>query len=158
MFIVFRTGKKRGRVPFALRVLGGGATFLMVSVVLWYIELGGPDNMTRVLDTVSENGIMFVPNHAIAALGDAKHILLPVVCGVGCKLVSMLFRRDNEYLNSRQSAPIGEIVAMPVDGMTRTVAKYAAAIFLLVMFCFAIIILLPQYPELASIRYVFPFI
>lgn len=159
LLIVFRTGKKRRRVSRTLRIIGGIASFLTVSTVLWYVELGGPDNMVRILDVVLSNPALHVPTHALAVLGDAKYIIIPLTAGVGTKLAEILFRRDNEYLDMRQSAEPGEEkVAAPADGRIRIALKYLSAIFLLAAFCFAIMILLPQYPKLASSSFFFPFI
>jgi len=158
LLIVRRTGKKRGHVSFVIRILGGAVTFLVTSAVLWYIELGGPDNTARVLDAVLSNRIFSIPTYAPSVLGDAKYILLPLICGTGCKLISLLFKRDNEYLNARQSLPVGETIPLTQDGNVKTALKYIAALFLIVAFVFVVIILLPQYPELASVRSFFPFI
>lgn len=152
ILIVIRTGKKRKKVALLPKILGCAATLLISSGVIWYIYMGGPDNTMRLLEQVS-----FYPMQprAIAVIGDAKYIVIPLGTGLCVWAVKRLFRNENAYLDAKQR---GDAKTVPSDGILKLVAKYAVSALLLILFVFAVIMILPQYPYLAGVDYFFPFV
>ena len=127
-------------------------TFLLATFIIWFIHIGGPEEWLRLWDAELERKLS--PN-VIAASGDLKYMIVPAVAGIVVWLSGLVFKRDNVYLDTRQS---GSNVLPYKDGFVRLAAKYAVSIALLIIFVFSMIMLLPQYPYLAAASYFFPFV
>ena len=155
MMIVLRTGKRRKKVSPIPRVIGCACTFLLSSAVIWYIYMGGPEDTLRWLDKVFSTSAGHIAPEAINILRDAKFFIIPAVAGVCVFAAHLLFKRDDEYLDAVQR---GESVEPIEDGWMRTAAKYIFSALLFSIFVFTIIMILPQYPYLASVSYFFPFV
>lgn len=155
IFIVLRTGHRRRRINPWLRVLGSVATFLTVSFFWWMIKIGSLEDLTRVFELAAARNAMFISPRLLSILGDVKYTLLPLSVGIVCSLISRTMRKDDAYLDSLQR--VGDPLCAPVDTLKRTVMRYASAVILLITFCLTVMILLPQYPELASTNHMFRF-
>ena len=152
VFIVRRTGIKRKKIALFPRIIGCTMTFLLAMTVIWYIYIGGPEELQRLLTT--KLAYSSAPG-VVAAMRNIKYITIPTAAGVCVWLTKLLFKRDEAYLDGRQSG----IGLLPhKDKAIKLVAKYAISTVLLVLFAFSVIMLLPQYPYLASTSYFFPFV
>ena len=155
LFIVFRTGRKRPRIAPLVKVVGSTVTLLTACFFWWFIRVGNVEEIISLFTSAAEKQPFFLTPYMMSVIGDVKY-LMPIAVAVGCRVIERLIRREELYLDSLQS--VSGAVEAPCDSLRITVAKYASAVLLLAAFCFAITILLPQYPELASVNYFIPFI
>ena len=155
IFIVMHTGRKRRRISPWLRVVGSTATFLVVCFFWWIIRIGNLEDLTRVFELAATRSAMYVSPRLLSVFVDVKYMLFPLAVGVGCALISRMMRRNDDYLDSLQS--VDDPLHAPIDTLKRTLTRYVSAVLLLIAFCFAVLILLPQYPELASTNHLFRF-
>ena len=152
MFIVLRTGKRRRGVSLVPKILGCTATFFLASAVMWYVLYsGGPEGIMQ----LPEGDLLApIPPRAIAIIADIKYVIVPLISGLCVWSVGALFKNDNAYLDAKQNGMPTPIVR---DGAIKLAAKYIATAILLVVFVFSVMMILPQYPYLASVNYFFPF-
>ena len=163
LFIVIRTGKKRKGVNIFIRALGYIATFLTMSFFWWMIYIGAGDDMAVYFNSISNNNAFYISTYTLTLLGDIKYTLLPGVTAIGVWLISKMFSKTDKQLDQKQKQSSldvkdGTAASSCEEGMTTVCLKYVAAVFLLLMLVFTVIILLPQYPSLSVNIFGFPFV
>lgn len=132
-FVLFgRSSKKRPSLP--RRIAEYLITFIIMGAAWAVVSSGSLDEMLKSIHHILSNDALYLSYSAADRLLNSKYIILPTV---GCIISSAA-----SFIESRDEK-MGERVGF-------TVFKYVVAFILLLAFAVGVIMLLPQFPALAS--------
>lgn len=125
--------KKSGR----LRYVGGCvATFLIMMTAWSVVNAESVSGIIAFGKMISSNGVFYISRRALYEMMNLKYFILPLVAAGLSYAASEIIKRDGG--DSDESTGF-------------TVAKWSTALALIIMFVVCVTLLLPQFPDLATV-------